>query len=520
MYFGQFDLVFLRSRSLGVEQLPSVDQRVLEGLAGLRTPTLTRAMVVVAGLSSQWMIAALGWATILVLLAARRFRHLLVFLGVALLIHRVTANLADATLEQVAALRPAEIAMLGPNGPAALPVLPLAALTGRLVSMLYCLVPQGRRRQQGKAVVAAIVVLVALARLYLAIDTPTTVLVAIIIGVMIPLVAFRWLCPDEVFPVTYRRGRTAHLDVGGRRGEAIRRALHDQLGVIAEDVEPFALEGSAGSTPLRIKVKGEEDAWLFAKLYARSHLRADRWYKLGRALLYGRLEDEKPFNTVRRFVQQEDYALALMQRAGVPSPEPYGVVELTPEREYLVVCEFLDGATEISQAQVDDAIIDQGLVIIRQLWEAGLAHRDIKPANLLVRDGQLYLIDVFFTEVRPSPWRQGVDLANMLLVLALRSEPRLVYGRAVRQFTVEEIGEAFAATRGLTMPSQLRRMLRAQGRDLYAEFLQLLPAPPRPIAIQRFSARRIGLTLAVLVGAFLAVVLVLNNLNGLGLTPG
>jgi tRNA A-37 threonylcarbamoyl transferase component Bud32 len=519
IYFGQFDLVFFQSSSGGVEQLPSVDQRVLEGLAGLRTPTLTRAMVVVAALSAQWMIAALGWATILVLLAARRFRHLLVFLGAALLIHWATANLADATLEQVSALRPAEIAMLGPTGQLAYPVLPLAMLTGRLVSMLYCLIPQGRRRQQGKAVVAGIIALVALARLYLAIDTLSTVLVAIIIGVMIPLVAFRLLCPDEVFPVTYRRGRTAHLDVGGRRGEAIRRALHDQLGVIVEDVEPFALAGSAGSTPLRIKVKGEEDAWLFAKLYARSHLRADRSYKLGRALLYGRLEDEKPFNTVRRFVQQEDYALALMQRVGVPSPEPYGVVELTPEREYLVATEFLDGATEINQAQVDDAIIDQGLQIIRKLWEAGLAHRDIKPANLLVRDGTLYLIDVFFTEVRPSPWRQGVDLANMLLVLALRSEPRLVYERTLRQFSVQEVSEAFAATRGLTMPSQLRRMLRAQGRDLHGEFLQLLPAPPRPIAIQRFSARRIGLTLAVLVGTFLAVVLVLNNLGGLGLTP-
>jgi tRNA A-37 threonylcarbamoyl transferase component Bud32 len=517
---GRYSLVFFQSRPVVAnEGLPSVDQRVLEGFAGLRTPTLTRAMVVVAALSSQWVIAALGWATILVLLAARRFRHLLVFLAVALLIHAITVDPAGATLEQVSALRPVEIAMLGPTGQAALPVVPLAMLTGRLVSMLYCLVPQGRRRQQGKAVVAAIVALVALARLYLAVDTPTTVVVAIIIGVTIPLVAFRWLCPDEVFPVTYRRGRTAHLDVGGRRGEAIRRALHDQLGVIAEDVEPFALEGSAGSTPLRVKVKGEQDAWLFAKLYARSHLRADRSYKLGRALLYGRLEDEKPFNTVRRFVQQEDYALALMQRAGVPSPEPYGVVELTPEREYLVVCEFLDGATEISQAQVDDAVIDQGLQIIRKLWEAGLAHRDIKPANLLVRDGQLYLIDVFFTEVRPSPWRQGVDLANMLLVLALRSEPRLVYERAVRQFTVEEIGEAFAATRGLTMPSQLRRMLHAQGRDLHAEFLKLLPAPPRPIAIQRFSARRLGLTLAVLVGTLLAVVLVLTNLGGLGLTP-
>jgi hypothetical protein len=114
--------------------------------------------------------------------------------------------------------------------------------------------------------------------IYLAIDTLTGVLVGVIIGVTIPLVAFRLLCPDEVFPVTYRRGRTAHLDVGGPRGEAIRRALQDQLGVIVADVQPFAPEGSAGSTPLRINVKGDQDGWLFAKLYARSHLRADRSY--------------------------------------------------------------------------------------------------------------------------------------------------------------------------------------------------------------------------------------------------
>jgi hypothetical protein len=151
----------------------------------------------------------------------------------------------------------------------------------------------------------------------------------------------------------------------------------------------------------------------------------------------------------------------------------------------------------------------------------GASCRDIKPANLLVRDGRVHLIDVFFTEVRPSPWRQGVDLANMLLVLALRSEPGHVYERALRQFTVGEISEAFAATRGLAMPSQLRQMLRAQGRDLHAEFLRLLPEPPKPIAIQRFSPRRIGLTLTVLVlvSAFSVVVMVVNNLQGLGLAP-
>jgi tRNA A-37 threonylcarbamoyl transferase component Bud32 len=496
-----------------------VDQWVLEGFARLRTPALTRVMLAVSALGSRWAIVVLGWATIVVLLAARRFRHLLVFVGVALLVHALATYLANGVLESASPLWPAGIAMLGPAGRSAYPLVPVAVLSARLVSILYALVPQGRMRQIGKAVAAGIIAAVAVARMYLAVDTPTGILIATIIGVTIPLVAFRLLCPDEVFPVTYRRGRTAHLDVGGRRGEAIRRALQDQLGVIVDDVQPFALAGSAGSTPLRIKLKGEQDAWLFAKLYAKSHLRADRWYKLGRALLYGRLEDEKPFNTVRRFVQQEDYALALMQRAGVPSPEPYGVVELTPEREYLVVTEFLDGATEIGQAPVDEAVIDQGLAIIRKLWEAGLAHRDIKPANLLVRDGRLYLIDVFFTEVRPSPWRQGVDLANMLLVLALRSDPKRVYERALREFGVEEISEAFAATRGLTMPSQLRRMLRAQGRDLHAEFLKLLPEPPKPIAIQRFTPRRIGLTFMVVVGTVIVVALAadLNHLRMLGL---
>ncbi|MDF2739325.1 MAG: rane protein of unknown function, putative kinase domain, partial [Actinomycetia bacterium] len=76
----------------------------------------------------------------------------------------------------------------------------------------------------------------------------------------------------------------------------------------------------------------------------------------------------------------------------------------------------------------------------------------------------MLLIDVAFVQARPSPWRQAVDLANMMLCLALRSDPELVYERALRQFSVEEITEGFAAARGLALPSQLRRMLRAQGR--------------------------------------------------------
>jgi hypothetical protein len=87
----------------------------------------------------------------------------------------------------------------------------------------------------------------------------------------------------------------------------------------------------------------------------------------------------------------------------------------------------------------------------------------------------------------------------MMLCLALRSSPELVYERALRQFSVEEITEGFAAARGLALPSQLRRMLRAQGRDLHAEFIRLLPAPPQPVSIQRWTPRRVGLWALVVV---------------------
>jgi serine/threonine protein kinase len=193
-------------------------------------------------------------------------------------------------------------------------------------------------------------------------------------------------------------------------------------------------------------------------------------------------------------------------------PQPLGIVQITPEREYLLVAEFLAGASEIGDpaVEVDDGVIDQGLSVVRRLWEIGVAHRDIKPANLMVRDGTLYVIDSAFAEVRPSPWREAVDLANMMLVLGLRTDAERVYRRARLQFSDEEIAEAFAATRGLTMPTQLRRMLRQQGKDLHAQFLALLPYRLPPVRIQRWTWRRVGLTVVTLAGLAVVVAFALQ----------
>jgi membrane-associated phospholipid phosphatase/tRNA A-37 threonylcarbamoyl transferase component Bud32 len=484
--------------------LTVVDAGVVGWLAGLQAPGLLATMQALAALGSYLAITVLLWGLLLALLVLRRLRQLLVVLVAWMLQGFLIQYLLAPLLQRP---RPFGVELRGDWYAWALPSEQLAALVVFLVGILYSLVPEGRWRQTGKWVATVLVILVAVARLYLGVEAPTDALVGVALGVAITLLGFRIFAPSQVFPISYRRGRgrSAHLDVGGARGQAIRQALQDQLGLVVEDLQPFGLAGSAGSTPLRIRVKGDPGGWMFGKLYAKSHLRADRWYKLGRELLYGRLEDEKPFNTVRRLVQQEDYALQKLYLVGLPSPQPYGVVELTPEREYLLVTEFFADATELGEAEVDDQVIDDGLSIIRKLWEAGLAHRDIKPANLLVRDGRLLLIDVAFVEVRPSPWRQAVDLANMMLCLALRSSPEQVYQRALRQFSVEEISEGFAAARGLALPSQLRRMLRAQGRDVHGQFLRLLPQRPRPIRIQRWSARRIGLLLLVVPLAVLLV---------------
>jgi serine/threonine protein kinase len=156
---------------------------------------------------------------------------------------------------------------------------------------------------------------------------------------------------------------------------------------------------------------------------------------------------------------------------------------------------------------VDDRIIDDGLRVVRRMWDTGIAHRDIKPSNILVRDGRVLLIDVAFAAVRPTPWREAVDLANMMLTLALGSTPEHVYERALDVFAVDDVAEAFAACRSVTVPSQLRSMIRADGRDLIGCFRRLAPAQ-RTVPVQLWDVRRVAITAGLLAMIAVAVVLI------------
>jgi hypothetical protein len=481
------------------------DVSILRWAEGLRTSLNVDIAKALNLLATPAGVLILRLATLVVLASFKRFRHLVVALVTWAALDLVVTFVRVGPLLPPSALTPPITTIDTPGFPVYyFPGSAMVALSITLFAMVYALVPAGRPRSRLRWTAVAVLVVVACARILLAAAYPSAAFYSILLAATVAFVVFEWLCPAESFPVSYRRGgNAAHLDLAGERGLAVRSAMLDQLGIEVTEVKAFGDEGSGGSTPLLMTT--EDGSQLFGKILATSHLRADRWYRIGRTIMYGQLEDEAPFGSVRRLINYEDYALRLLDDDGFRVAKTYGAVELTPNREYLLPTEFFAGSETLGHAEVDDTVIDEGLALVRRLWEAGLAHRDIKPANLLKVDGHLQLIDVSGLEVRPSPWRQAVDLANMMLVMALKTDAERVYTIAQRYFTPEEVGEAFACAVGMAIPTELQRYLKEDGRDLIGTFKRLSPTYPA-VSIQRWSARRIVLTAAALAALVFVVI--------------
>jgi membrane-associated phospholipid phosphatase len=500
--WGSLELRFGESSSMR-----RVDRSLLAVVAEHRVTRMVTAARAIDRLTHVAVVHAAVLLVLVALLCVRQVRRAIVF-GAALLATEVVVAAVSNGMRRP---RPYNVEIVGSWAGYASPSAPVAALTSLLLAVGFAFVPPGvaRRRAMGAAVAA--VAIVATARVVLAVDHVSDMAAGAAIAAVIVIGGFLWLAPDASFPIRYR-GQRAHVELDDARTAAITSAMRQQLGVQIESIRPISTAGSAGSTPLLLRTEG---SMLFAKLLAERHVRADRQYKFIRAVLYGRLEDERPFSSVRRLAMNEDYLLRLFADAGAPVVRSHGVVELTPQREYLVVTEFADGARELGDPELDitDDIIDEALQAVRRLWDAGLAHRDIKPSNVMVCDGHVLLIDVGFAELRPSPWRQAVDLANMLLCLALRTNAERVYRRSVAIFTPDDVAEAMAATCSITVPSQLHTAIAADGRRLVDELRALAPARPR-ITIQRWTARRVWLLAATLLGGVAATYLVWSIIFG------
>ncbi len=477
---------------------------VLRAFEGIRTPALTDIATSIAMLTAFGAVQFIRVVLAGVLIVTKRFRHLVVALATFVVSDWLVLTFLDVQRP------PGDVVPMIDATDFRFPSWPMTAFAITVFVMPFVLAPAGRARKRAMAAAWIVVVLVALSRLYLAADYPSNVAYAALLSWVLSETLFRWFVPDESFPVSYQRGgNAAHLDLGGARAEAVKHAMADQVGLEVTEVEPFGLEGSGGSSPLRMTLA--DGSRVFGKIYATSHVRADRWYRVGRTILYGKLEDETPFGSVRRLAEYEDYALRYLAMNDVTVARTWGIVELTPNREYMLVTEFFEDSKNLGDSEIDDVVIDEGLRLIRQFWDIGVAHRDIKPANLLVQRGHLQLVDVSGLEVRPTPWRQAVDLANMMLTLALQTDPDRVYERATALFTPAEIAEAFACAVGMAVPTELSGRMKEDPRPIMDRFRELAP-PHQPVSIQTWDPQRIALTAVVVVGGLILVAMAIDSL--------
>ncbi len=483
----------------------SVDDHILGWFADRRTPQLTdlaKALVAPTDLSTILLVRI---AVVIVLVVVKRFRHLLAFLGTFVVVDWLVVRALSVPLASP------DVTPVIPPGPFWFPSRPISTIAITLILSAFVLIPRGTARRVGLVVVYLVIGVEVVSQLILATEIPSAMIYSWLLAAVVPPLVFAWFVPEDVFPVSYARGgNAAHLDLGGARQIAVTQAMADQLGLEVTKVEPFGLEGSGGSSPLRMTLV--DGTRVFGKIYSTSHVRADRWYRIGRTIMYGQLEDETPIGSVRRLTIIEDHALRFLRDVGVRVATTYGIVELTPNQEYMLVTEFFEGSKNLGDSEIDDVAIDEGLQLIRTLWDIGAAHRDMKPANMLIQEGHLQLVDVSGLEIRPSSWRQAVDLANMMLTLALRTDADRVYARAAMLFTPDEIAEAFASDVGLAVPTELAAKLKADGRPLRERFRQLAPARER-ISIQRWSSRRLALTAVAAVGVFVMAGLFVDALR-------
>jgi len=266
-------VISVRAPSLRLDD--QVNSAVLRLFGQARTPWLTDVANGISVAGSGWGATVIGLSAVVLTIVFRRWRHLLVFLCSLFLLELATTLLTAGTTRP----RPYGVLIIGRWTGYSTQALSVTIPAFLLISITYCLVVPGRPRFYAKAATAVIVTMFCLAHLYLAVDHLDDLLLGVALAVAIPVSAFRFFTPNEVFPVAYRRGNTAHVDVTGRRGEAIRQGVRDQLGFTVTGITPVGLESSAGSTPLRLRVEGAPQEYLFAKLYTKGHVRADRRFE-------------------------------------------------------------------------------------------------------------------------------------------------------------------------------------------------------------------------------------------------
>ena len=154
------------------------DAAVLRVIAGLRTTWLTEALTEVDAWFSGWTVTVVGIGLLLALVVFKRWRHLFTFLGGVALVELVSG---DILYNGFTRPRPYDVATIGRWAGFSLPSPPVVVVTMLLLGIVYGLMVPGPARRMAKWAAAGLIGVFAFARLYLAVDHPFDIVLAVVV---------------------------------------------------------------------------------------------------------------------------------------------------------------------------------------------------------------------------------------------------------------------------------------------------------------------------------------------------
>ena len=350
----------------------------------------------------------------------------------------------------------------------------------------------------GRRATWAVVVAVAVARMYVGAHLPVDVVGGAALG---------WLV-----------GAAVHLVWGATSREpqapAVQAAL-EGIGLCPSEVTRAEVD-ARGSTPFF--VTAEEGRTLFVKAVGREQRDADLLFKAWRFVSYRHVEDEAPFASPKQQVEHEAFVSLLAERAGVRTPRVVATAE-TEDGATLLVQERIIGHSLNDDADLEDATLADVWRLVGGLRSARIAHRDLRLSNVLTDgDGRAWLIDFGFAAAAASDRALAGDVAGLLASSAVLVGPRRAVAAAIDVLGTQAVGEAVPLLQPLALSAATRGALRQRRGLLQAVRRQAAAAAGIEAPELEPLARLRPRTLLVVLGGGFAIHLLLPRVGEVGHT--
>ncbi len=307
-----------------------------------------------------------------------------------------------------------------------------------------------------------------------------------------------------------------HLAVGSSAGRPSAETIHGalaELGVATTSLGAAARQLAGVYIVHATNAEGDE---LVVKIYGRdahdtaltSTLWRRVWYReAGSPLRLGRLLQ----------VEHEAFLTLFARQAGVLTDEVVTAGETASDDAILVVRRhgLLLGEAEAAGGLDGDDIADQVWTVLGRLHAVGVAHGQIDDDHLLVRDGELGLVNFRGAAAGASDLQRRTDQVQALVTAALLAGPERAVRGALAALGADELTATLPYVQAATLTPRQRDALAEERLDL-SELRTAAAAavgrePPELIELRRIT---FGSLIRVVLPA-IAVMALMSGLAGL-----